>query len=50
MLGNGPGEDKHDSCMWGVGSSQAQGSVGAIAPCGGTRGLWLDSSGPGRFL
>lgn len=50
LLGNGLGEDKHDSCMWGVGSSQAQGSVGAITPYGGTGGLWLDRSGPGRFL
>ena len=36
MLGNSLGEDKHDTCMTGVGSSQGRGSVDAISP------LWRD--------
>lgn len=50
MLGNSLGQDKHSTCVWGVGSFQGQGFVGTISPYGGTGGLWRDRSGPGRFL
>lgn len=45
VLGGSLGEDKHD--MW---VAQRRGFVGVIPPYRGTRGLWLDRSGSGRFL